>query len=76
MARQEREIKSDGTSREKKRTMLTQQSTHAREGRSRDGVKGSRRDNGVSTINTSDKGIIEWQREEEDTNLATAATAY
>jgi hypothetical protein len=66
------QIKSDGTSREreKKRTMLTQQSTHASEGRSSDGVRGSRRDNGVSTINTSDKGIIEWQREEEeeDTN--------
>ena len=58
--------------------MLTQQSTHAREGRSRDGVRGSQRDNGVATIYTSDKGIIEWQREEEeeDTNLATAATAY
>ena len=50
--------------------MLTQQSTHASEGRSSDGVRGSQRDNGVSTINTSDKGIIEWQREEEeeDTN--------
>jgi hypothetical protein len=64
---------------EKKRTMLTQQPTHGREGRSSDGVRGSRRDNGVSTINTSDRGIIEWQREEDEeeyTTLATAATAY
>jgi hypothetical protein len=62
------QIKSDGTSREreKKRTILTQQSTQAREGRSSDGVSGSRRDNGVSTINTSDKVIIERQREEEE----------
>jgi hypothetical protein len=63
---------------EKKRTMLTQQPTHGREGRSSNGVRGSRRDNVVSTINTSDRGIIEWQREEDEeyTTLAMAATAY
>jgi hypothetical protein len=40
--------------REKRGMMLTQQSTHAREGRSTDRVRGSQRDNTVSTINNSD----------------------
>eukprot|EP00978_Attheya_sp_CCMP212_P010795 scaffold26270_cov60-Attheya_sp.AAC.11 len=74
------QIKSDGMSREreKKRMILTQQSTQAREGRSSNGVRGSRRDNGVLTINTSNKVIIEWQREEEETKQeqSMAATAY